>query len=237
MLSVHSLIGTWNSKVNQYVLLTEFARNKFMEAGFPADRMVVRQNFVPYDLGPGKGDGGFVLYVGRLSREKGILELLRAWQDVRRGKLIIVGNGNLRSEVEEAAADSESIQYLGNQPLDRVFDLMGASRALVFPSIWYEGMPRVIIESFSRGTPVLASRMGSMEEMILPHQTGWLVTPGRVDELSSTLQMILEPQADWSRQRALARQEFERHYTADIAYQKTMEIYTETIARHMRERV
>jgi len=237
MISIHNLLGTWKKSVCTYIALTQFAKRKFVDAGFPADRIVVKPNFVQHDLGEGSGKGGYVLYVGRLAEQKGIHQLLSAWRSVGKGKLIIAGDGELRPLVEKTAQADRSIEYLGVQPLRRVYELMGEARALVFPSTWYEGMPRTVIESFSRGTPVISSRLGSMEEMIREAETGWFVTPGIVEELSAKLARVFSPSTDMDLMRKAARSEYERKYTMDIGYTNMMTIYNDTVTSYARSRI
>ncbi len=152
MLGVHRSIGAYANQVDAYIALTRFAREKFLVAGFDPEQIHVKPNFLDPDPGAGPGDGGFALFVGRLSEEKGIRPLLEAWKRV--GKTLplkICGDGPLASQVREAAASESSIEWLGRRPLEEVIGLMGRAAALVFPSLWYEGFPRTIVESLSAG--------------------------------------------------------------------------------------
>ncbi len=109
MLTVHRLMQTWMQKVDLYIALTEFARQKFIQGGFPEDKIVVKPNFVNPDPGIGEGRGGYALYVGRLSVEKGLDTLLAAWEKLgKQLPLKIVGDGPLANQVVEAT------QRLGN---------------------------------------------------------------------------------------------------------------------------
>ena len=181
MLTIHRGFQTWNSMVDCYIALTEFAKGKFIEGGLPAEKIVIKPNFINKQ-NIGRGEENFVLYVGRLSPEKGISVLLQAWEKLEsKIALKIVGDGDLQSEVEQAATNTIGVEYLGRQPIDRVYDLMGQAKALIFPSLWYEGLPRTIIESFAKGTPVIASDLGSMSSLIEHQQTGLHFTPGNVE--------------------------------------------------------
>jgi glycosyltransferase involved in cell wall biosynthesis len=229
MIAAHSLLGTWTKCVTVFVALTQFARQKFIQAGFPADKIVVKANFVPQDLGPGRGDGGFILYVGRLSEEKGVRTLLDAWEKVKTGKLVLAGAGPLEDLVRERAGRFPSIQYAGRLLLQEVYELMGRASALVFPSLWYEGMPRVIIESLCRGTPVIASRLGSMLEMVAEGETGWFAEPGDPSGLATSMSRALSDQWDVARVRCAARGEFLAKYTPERNGERMEQIYARAI--------
>jgi glycosyltransferase involved in cell wall biosynthesis len=230
MISVHNLRKTWQTQVTLFFALSEFARQKFIQAGFPADRVVVKPNFVSTDLGPGSGDGDFILYAGRLSEEKGISLLLDAWAMRKpQARLLLAGDGPLAPLVRERSANDGSIQYLGRLSLADTYGYMGKARALAFPSLCYEGMPRVIIESFSRGTPVIANRSGSMAEMIRDQETGWLVDRGDCVALADALCFAFSDQFDGARVRSAARAEFERNYTANRQYDLLMNAYHRAI--------
>jgi glycosyltransferase involved in cell wall biosynthesis len=230
MLTVHNFLDTWREQVDIYIALTNFAKQKFIEGGLPPEKLTVKPNFVMCHLGPGGGNGGYVLFVGRLTEDKGIRTLIDAWKSAEaHGRLVVVGDGPLSSFVEDEASATGSIHYLGRRPQDEVYALLGDARALVFPSRWYEGMPRVIIEAFCRGTPVIASGIGSMTEIIADLRTGWLVPPGDIPALAHVIRTVCNPANDMTKIRADARHEFEALYTAERNYHLLLEIYERAI--------
>lgn len=162
MLSVHRGMRTWTRMVNVYVALSEFAREKFIRGGLPTEKVVVKPNFVDLDPGVGERKGGYALYVGRLSPEKGLDTLLAAWQRVA-GKvpLKIVGDGPLADRVASAAREIGDVQWLGQQSRDKVLALMRNAFALIVPSVWYETFALVVAEAYAVGLPVIASRLGA----------------------------------------------------------------------------
>lgn len=230
MLTWHRMRGTYRSQIDAYIALSEFGKQKFLEGGLPADRVHVKPNFLDEDHGAGAGDGGFALFVGRLVPEKGVDTLLGAWRELAGVlPLKIVGDGSMRAEVELAASRSAGIEYLGRKPFAEVLDLLGRATMLVFPSTWYEGMPRTIIESFSRGTPVVASDLGTMSSMIAHGQTGWLFPAGDSGALARAVRAALAAPLDPIRSRA--RREFEDKYTADDSLGSLLSIYQSAIKR------
>jgi glycosyltransferase involved in cell wall biosynthesis len=222
MLVYHRAKKTWRDEVDVYIALTEFARGKFVEAGLPAHKIIVKPNFVDPDPGVGPGDGDFALFVGRLTEEKGVRTLLNAWQPVfaRTGApLKIAGDGPMRSFVEDFCRSATGIEFLGRRPLNEVYELMGRARGLAFPSEWYEGLPKTIVEAFAKGTPVIASRLGSMTELVEPGQTGYLFTARNQADLASKAEQLLSQGAsERQTMREAARSEFESKYTADRNY-------------------
>lgn len=226
MLTVHRLMSTWTDAVDMYIASTEFSRQKFIEGGLPADRIALKPNFVFPDPGAGTGGGGFALYVGRLTTEKGVETLLAAWNTVgERLPLKIVGEGPLAAQVQDAGRRSPGIEWLGSQPLDDVYELMGAAIVLIFPSQWYETFGRTIAESFAKGTPVIASSLGAMTAMVDHGRTGLHFRAGDAHDLVAQVESLLSDPARLARMRREARSEFEKHYTAQRNYGLLMAVY------------
>ncbi len=226
MLAVHHMRGTYKHDVDRYIALTEFARAKLIEGGLPSDKLTVKPNFVSPDPGIGTGAGGFALFVGRLSETKGVLTLLNAWNLLKAPiTLKIAGDGDLAEPVRAAAAGDPRIQWLGRQPAAEIYRLMGEAAALVFPSLWYEGLPKTILESFAKGTPVIASRLGSMIHLIKDGQTGDHFNPGDPTDLAATMARIFADPTKLHSMRATARSEYELQYTAEANYRMLMDVY------------
>jgi glycosyltransferase involved in cell wall biosynthesis len=230
MLTTHKLMGTWQNRVDAYLAPAHFVREKLIEGGFPKEKIFVKVNFVSPDPLPGPGDGGYAIFVGRLAPEKGIGTLLKAWQRLgNRLPLRIVGDGPEAERVRKAASENSSIRWSGRQPIDEVLKLVGSASFLVFPSQWYEGQPKVLLEAFARGTPVLASRLGSMTELI-DEKNGLLFEPGNADDLASAVLRISSDPQTLAEMRLGARQRFEDTFTADRNYDSLMGIYRKAIA-------
>ncbi len=141
MLTAHRLIGTWRKAVESYIAPTEFLKSKLVQGGLPAHKVAVKPNFLPSDPGPGPGDGGYALFVGRLSPEKGLATLLRAWRELQDLPLRIAGDGPLRDFVTAQAKALPNVSVLGFQERSEVIKLVKAAALLVVPSEWYEGFP------------------------------------------------------------------------------------------------
>ncbi len=226
MLAVNHGRGTYEHDVDRYIALTEFAKSKFIQAGLPQDKITVKPNFVAPDPGTGDGSGGFALFVGRLTENKGIATLLRAWKQIPGTlRLKIAGDGELAGIVSDAIASDPRIQWLGRIPSAEIYRLMGEASVVIFPSLWYEGLPKTIIESFAAGTPVIASRLGSMTGLITDGLTGTHFTAGDPTDLAAAVQRLLADPGRLHEMRTNARHEYESLYTADANYNMLMEIY------------
>ena len=226
MLAFHRALGTWSRAVDLFLALTEFGRGKFIQGGLPAEKIAVKPNFAPADPGPAKGAGGYAVFVGRLSAEKGIDTLLAAWtQGALEVPLIIVGDGPLADRVRQAAALNPRIQWLGQQPSERVIEIIGAATLLVLPSITYEGFPKTIVEAFSRGTPVVGSNFGAMAELIDDGRTGLLFAPGDPESLRDSVKRLFCNTDGLGQMRLAARKEFEQKFTSEANYRILMAAY------------
>jgi glycosyltransferase involved in cell wall biosynthesis len=227
MLAYHRLKGTWHDAVDQFIPLTEFAKRKFIEGGLPEPKLFVKPNFVSPDPGERPGGGGYVAFIGRLSPEKGISTLIEAWTRhlACRIPVKILGDGPLRAMVDDDTVTNVGVEWLGRRAMPEVYDILGRAEALIFPSCWYEGLPRTIVESFACGTPVLASDLGSMAELVRPGVTGQLFEAGNAAQLARHLEELLGDKTRLSDLRHGARAEFLRIYTADRNYPMLMEAY------------
>ena len=162
-ITAHKLSGTWSRRVDCYVALGEFGRRKFIEGGLPAAKIAVKPNFLDPDPGGGDGRGGYALFVGRLSPEKGIATLLKAWSNHPEFPILhIAGGGPLAPAVQEAASRNAHVRWLGQLSSAETLEQMRGARFLVCASTWYECFPLVIVEAFASGLPVIASNLGAL---------------------------------------------------------------------------
>lgn len=230
MLALHRARRTWWRDVGRFIALTDFARERLVAGGLPAGRIDVKPNFMASDPGPG-GGGSEHLFLGRLVPEKGVSTLLAALagHDAR-VTCRVAGSGPLEAEVRAAAAAGDGLVALG--PLDRtgVVRELRAARALVIPSTWYEGFPMALVEAYASGVPVIASRIGSLIELVDEGRTGLLVTPGDPADLARALAWSHDHPGEMRRMGAQARRRYEERYTAEVNYPELMTIY----ARAMR---
>jgi len=228
---IHRQLGMWSNMVDTYITFTEFARQKFIEGGLPADRIIVKPVFLSHDPLMGRGQKKYALFVGRLTPEKGIRTLLKAWEQLgAKIPLRILVDGMLAEEVQRAAAQYEYVEWLGNRSLQEVYAQMGEAAFLVFPSEWYETFGRVAMESFAKGTPVLAADIGAVGEVTRNGLTGLHFRPGDVADLVEKVEWLLSHPAELSAMRKRARIEYETKYSAELNYELTMALYEDVVA-------
>lgn len=226
MQTVHRILPTWTKMVDVYITLTQFARQKFIEAGLPPEKIVVKPNFVSTNPEVGKGKGGYAFFVGRLSPEKGLDTLLSAWEYLgEQIPLKIVGDGPLSSKVQQTASRVSNIQWLGRQPLEEVLKLVGEAKFLIFPSQWYETFGRVAVEAFAKGTPVIAANIGAIAELVDSGHTGLLFSPGDREDLIKQVEWANAHPEELLQMRREARTEFEAKYTAEENYRQLIGVY------------
>jgi glycosyltransferase involved in cell wall biosynthesis len=232
MQTVNRLRGTWSNKVDLYIALSQFARSKFIAGGLPAQKIVVKPNFVRPDPGLGAGRGRYALFVGRLAGGKGLEALFAAWDGLDgRIPLKIAGDGPAADFVGAMARKIAGVDWLGPCPRAHVLALMQDAWALVFPSLYYENFPMVIAEAYAAGLPIIASNVGSMSLLVDHGRTGLHVRANDPADLTAkVLWLWTHPQnrAEMSRN---ARIEFERKYTAEANYEALMEIYARATGR------
>jgi glycosyltransferase involved in cell wall biosynthesis len=181
--SLHRALGTWRHKVSRYIALNAFCRDKFIAGGLPAERIDIKPNFVDRMQEPvwqGRQGG---LYVGRLSVEKGVGTLLAAMRLLPGHGIEVIGGGPLEGEVGAVAGKA----WLGPQPLDAVMARMSRASFLVLPSACYEGFPRTLVEAYACGVPAIASRHGSLAELVTHGRTGLLVEPSDPQALADAV--------------------------------------------------
>ena len=225
MLAVHRAMGTYRKKVTRYIALDEFCRGKFVEHGWPAARIAIKPNFVAdpgIDITRARRGG---LFVGRLSPEKGIRNLIEAIALARIESVGIVGSGPER----ESLVGLQGVRLSGFLSRTEVLQKMSEASWLVVPSIWYEPFGLVAAEAFACGTPVIASRIGALENLIEDGQTGLLVEPGNSRDLAEKMSWAQSHPAEMARMGANARRRYEDIYAPDANYARLMEIYLEAI--------
>jgi glycosyltransferase involved in cell wall biosynthesis len=226
MIGTHKVLGTWRHAIDTYIALSHASRAKLIEGGLDANRIVVKPNFIYPDPGEGPGGGGYCLYVGRFSAEKGLLTLLQAWRSPGLlWPLKIVGTGPMAAAVEAAAAGNPNVELLGEHSKKSVYDLLGRAEFLIVPSECFETFGQVAAEAFAKGTPVLAANIGGLGEIVADGKNGLLFTSGDADDLADKARRLFADPVRLQHMRKRARAAFEQNYTVDRNHARLMSIY------------
>ena len=227
ILTTHRALGTWSSDVDAYVALTEFGRRLFVRGGLPPDRIFVRHNAVHARARHPYHGARSAIFVGRLSREKGVKVLLDAWRALPEVPLEIIGDGPLAAEVHAAAMRPElaHVRVLGQLPHGEVLEHVARAGMLVFPSVCYEGFALAIAEALAQGIPVIGSRLGAQAEIVRDGVSGLLFRAGDANALRDAVRRVVDTDGladDLSRG---ARAEFDSRFSPDISYRALIDIY------------
>ena len=236
MLASHRLFKTLESSVTYYVALTEFSRKKFVAAGFPAEKIVVKPNFLEADPGSREQPGDHAVFVGRLSPEKGISTLIDAWEKLPRSyQLRVIGEGDGREELQARARQRalSNVTFHGLLPRDETISAIKSARFLIMPSLWYETFGMVLVEAFACGVPVLCSKLGAMGEAVCDQRTGLHFAPGDPADLARKVEWAWSHPAETAVMGREARREYEKYYTADTNYEMLRQVYERACTSRM----
>ena len=218
--------GTFRNLVNRFVALTDFAASRLAAGGIPADRIEVKPNFLHDVTVRSRAPRTYAVYAGRLSAEKGVKTLISAWRSVEGIPLRVIGDGPLRAELEAMArARKCDVEFTGVLPKDEVLEAAGGALLQVVPSECYEGCPMAILEAFACGTPVVASRIGSLAEIVADGETGLHFAPGDPADLAGKVNALVK-NTEWaSRMGRSARKTYLQKYTPEMNFKMLMGIY------------
>lgn len=225
MLTVHGAVGTYRKAIDAYIACSEFTRDKMIEGGYPGDRIYYKPNFIAEDPGMGPGDGGYAMYLGRLSPEKGIEVLVKAWDQLGDVPLQVVGKGPLEDSITGLTNRHGSVTHHTWLSFPALVEILSKASCLVLPTMNYEGFPRVIVEAYAHGVPVVASNIGAMGRIIIDGETGRHVNYGDANDLARVVRELMDDPEQRQRLRHGARTAYEKAYTADINYDTMMSIY------------
>jgi glycosyltransferase involved in cell wall biosynthesis len=230
MLGLHRALGTYAHKVSRFIALNDFCREVFVRGGLPADRLRVKPNFVP-DPGVALKKRSGMLFVGRLSHEKGVSVLVDALRS--RPNLIceVIGTG----PEEGRLTDMSGVTLSGWRQVDYILERMQSARALVMPSLCYENFPRALVEAFACGLPVIASRLGAMAALVRDGETGLLFEPGNAVDLADKLMWADTHPDEMARMGETARREYEQNYTPQRNLEILLDIYADAITANRGE--
>jgi len=212
-------------EVNVFIAPSQFVRQKYVSAGFPADRIVVKPHFAALETNVGDKDREYALFVGRLSSEKGVHTLVAAWEQLPHIPLIILGEGPQGAEVRIAASRLKNVTMVGSVGHSEVVGYLRRARYLVMPSEWYEPFGIVLVEALACGTPVIASNLGGISEIIVDGRTGLLFKPKDPCDLAHKAAYLWSHPEHGSALGREARLVYEARFTPEKNYEQLLGAY------------
>ena len=226
--TVHRSLGTWARCVDVFITPSDFARRKYVEAGWPESKIVVKPNTAP-DVGSAKAQWhGSFTYVGRFGVEKGTDILLSAWAEAfPRGGPGLRMIGADADAAGEGAAEVQGVEFVGQVDRARALALVAGSRALVVPSRLYEVFPRVIVEAYALGVPVIAARIGPLPEIVEHGRTGLVFETGEAIELAQALATLARSDEAAQELGRGARLAYEHKYSPTRTTRELIGIYAD----------
>ncbi|NUR10187.1 MAG: glycosyltransferase [Nocardioidaceae bacterium] len=225
----------WWSGVERFLCISAAQRDVLVRAGMPAERLVVKHNFVP-DPDARRSDAGeHLLYLGRLAEAKGVRLLMTAWDELAASggvgvPLVIAGTGPLEAEVTAWAAGRDDVRYVGLYDTAECQKAIARSVAVVAPSTWLEAFGLVVVEAMAAGVPVVAAGHGAFVELVEDGVTGLLHRPGEAASLASRIRRIT---ADPDRNQEMgqaARRRYEQGFSPAVGLERLVEEYRTAIA-------
>ncbi|MDQ4076225.1 MAG: glycosyltransferase [Chloroflexota bacterium] len=229
-IAFHRYQETFQS-IDRFIALTDFTAQKLVESGLVSkDRIVVLGNYLPEPLPQVSFVAQrepYVVFIGRLSAEKGVAQLIQAAQYLPGINLKILGEGPEQETLQRMveALHLQQVEFLGFVTGDRKWELLRHATATIVPSVWYENFPFSVLESLAVGTPVVASNLGSLPYVLQDGVTGLLFTVGDPLDLADKIRALSTQPQLTKRMRQKARALIEQRYVASVHYERLMDIY------------
>jgi len=227
MLGAHRAIGTWGEKVQTYIAPSEFCRSALTNSGLPADKIVVKPHFVSDRPRRKDGLGSHAIFVGRLSEEKGIFELLQLWRGLTSIPLLVVGSGRLEEAARRLGSDLQAnqITFAGQLSSAATFERLRDARFLIAPSRCYETFGMAVLEAAICGVPAIVPQVGALAELVSHRRTGYVVDMNDKEKLSSTIIHAWSHPLEAREMGRAARAQCLERYSSEANYKKLIAIY------------
>lgn len=231
--SFYRTTKVYTKKIDYVLPPSKFYMNKLIQDGIPKDRISYIHNFIDVDAFDVKTeDKGYALYFGRLSREKGILNLINAFAKLKKGTLYIAGDGPEKHEVEQVIKENKlekRVKLLGFLNKDEMKETVRKCKFVVVPSIWYENCPYSVIETLCTGKPVIGADIGGIPELVKHNENGLIYKYDDVDELASKMQELFEDDKLVKKFSKQAKEIAKEQYSKENYYKEIMKIYKKVL--------
>lgn len=235
--ALHRWLGTWRNEIDAFIVLSDFQKQLLEKAGLPEHKIHVKPNFhteVPPVI-PWTNRDDCVLFVGRLSAEKGVSSLIEAWRQWGSSAplLRIIGDGPLRSDLE-LAAEGLPVEFLGQLPKSSAQEHIAKAKLLVLPSECFETFGLVVVEAFAHGTPVAVSCIGALPSLVEAGVNGVVFPPAQPSMILESIRSVWGQPKIIESMAQKSRVDFEKKYTCDVNYSILLDIYNSAIKESRR---
>lgn len=220
-------------KIDCIISPSEFNKNQLVNGKLKYNEIVTLHNFVNESERIDYVLGDYAFYLGRLSKEKGILNLIEAIGDIPDAKLLIAGDGPERERIEAYISEHKldgRITLLGYQDQDSIHKYITNSRFVVIPSICNENCPYSVLEAMEIGKPIVASRIGGIPELIADGENGYLYKADDINELKEKLTLLLDDDEKVNSFAQKSRELYESYYSPDSYYNELIKIYNKVMS-------
>ena len=226
----HRSRKSYELAVKRFIAPSAFMRDQLIAHGFDPKQVVHVPHFVETaDKVPEYHDKGYILYIGRLTEEKGVGVLLRAMEGLPNVPCKIVGTGPVEAELHLLGDRIAHVTFEGYQSGEALWQFIRGARAVVVPSVWNEVFGLVALEAMAFGKPVIASAIGALPEVVIDRHTGFLVPPGDVYALREAISRVAEDPILATQMGRAGRALVEREFTAEKHYLRLMEVYRDAM--------
>jgi glycosyltransferase involved in cell wall biosynthesis len=230
---LHGALRTWQRCVDRFIVVSTYERDKYVDAGWPAEKIRIKYNTLwNADLRPRRRGDAF-LCMSRMSPEKGVEVLLEGWARAfpdGSSPVRLTASGPLSEQLKARYGSLPGVTFLGHVSRSELYDELSRARAVVVPSRCYEGFPRVVVEAYATGVPLVASRYGSLTELVEEDVTGLQVEMGDPDDMARALRRLAESDELTDRLGRGARERYERLYSPEATMDELLRVYREAIA-------
>lgn len=219
----------FSKQIDKIITPSEFYKTKLVEDGISPEKIVVLHNFIDIDDYNVKiEDEGYALYFGRIIKEKGVLNLIKAFKNIENNKLYIAGDGPDMEKVKKYIKDNkleEKIKLLGFLNSDQVKNYVRKARFIVVPSVWYENCPYSVLEALAMGKPIIGSNLGGIHELVKNNETGLIYKYDDINDLTDKMIVLFEDKNKAEEMGKNAKEIAKSKFSKDAYYDKIIKIY------------
>lgn len=229
---LYAVLKAYFKYVEYFIVPSKFMRNKFIEFGFPGEKLVYIPNFVTSQCGQIEcGNGSYLLYFGKLLRTKGLLTLFKAVSEIPDANLLVAGPGDMKDELEKYVKENKigNIKFLGHLEKEELHKVLKQASFVIIPSECYENAPLAVLEAFAYGKPVIGANIGGIPEMVIDGETGMLFEPGNFNDLKEKIGFCISHRKMISEMGKKAREKIQKSFNAELHYQRLIEVYTKVL--------